>query len=83
MNIFDYFSVEIWLGIGFFLAGAIAGGSVCYQMGRRNAQRDFEPVFEHINHVHKSIGHKSFLILRPESIRIERSKVQNVNRKRV
>lgn len=66
MNLIDAIPVEVWLCVGFILSGAIIGVSIGYALGRRDAYRSIEPVYEHINQVHRSLGHKSYIILSPK-----------------
>ncbi len=56
----------IWLVfLGFVMSGMIIGGSIGYALGRRDERRNFGIVWGNVKHIHKSLGHKSFMVIHP------------------
>lgn len=52
--------------LGFIGCGIIFAAPVAYKLGRRAAFRECDPAWDHINELHQLLGHKSYIILRPQ-----------------
>lgn len=58
-------AITILIFFGFILAGVIIGVSIGYALGRRDERRLFDPLMQHIAELHRSLNHKSFIVLTP------------------
>lgn len=52
--------------LGFIGVGIIIGAPIAYALGKRQAQRECEPAWNHVADLHQQLGHKSYIILNPQ-----------------
>lgn len=56
----------ILYALGFIGVGIIISAPVAFKIGKRQAERECAPAWDHVADIHQQLGHKSYILLNPQ-----------------